>query len=181
MKTFKRIVNGLLVTIIILLTGIFGFSLLNKDKNQPINIFGYTMFRVVTNSMTPTLNVGDVFIAKFTEDVDVGDIITYRSEQGVMNGQLVTHRVVDSYVENEMQMFVTRGDKVGAINDNPIRQDQVVCKFVKKIYIITLIYTIFTNPAGFLCLIIIPLIIVFISEIVKLAKGLKNSKQEENK
>lgn len=64
---------------------------------------------VVTDSMEPTLEPGDGFVALPSAVVDApeeGDVVVYRPQTGDHAGSLVTHRVVD---ETE-QGYVTKGD-----------------------------------------------------------------------
>ncbi len=64
---------------------------------------------VVSNSMVPTLNKGDLVIVKGTEtgDIKVGDIIVYHNP---FQGIAVVHRVVDIKEENGVLTFYTKGD-----------------------------------------------------------------------
>ena len=63
---------------------------------------------VLSGSMEPTLQTGDVVVAKRVEpgDVRIGDVVTYRSP----TGRLVTHRVRALHQTGERFVFVTKGD-----------------------------------------------------------------------
>jgi signal peptidase I len=64
---------------------------------------------VVSSSMVPTLNKGDLVVVKGTEieNIVVGDIIVYHNP---LQGVAVVHRVVDIREENGMLTFYTKGD-----------------------------------------------------------------------
>lgn len=72
-----------------------------------VRILGYKVYNVISPSMAPKYNVGDLIYVKETSpyDVKVGDPITF-----IMNENLVvaTHRVVRIDAEN--QHFYTKGD-----------------------------------------------------------------------
>lgn len=59
-----------------------------------------------SGSMSPAIEVGDLYFVVRTDDVDVGDVITFYSEK---RGKYITHRAVDETAQG----FITRGD------DNP--------------------------------------------------------------
>jgi signal peptidase len=77
--------------------------LLGSFLGQPV-VLGY----VQTDSMQPTLDPGDGFVAvptALTGEPNVGDLVVFRSKT-VNPGSLTTHRVVDVTSDG----FVTRGD-----------------------------------------------------------------------
>jgi signal peptidase I len=72
------------------------------DTDKPV-------MAVVSSSMVPTLNKGDLVIVKGTEveNIVVGDIIVYHNP---LQGVAVVHRVVDIKEENGERIFYTKGD-----------------------------------------------------------------------
>ncbi len=63
---------------------------------------------VTSESMEPTIDVGDGFVAvppELADDVDEGDVIVFESEE-IQGGGLTTHRVVDVTDEG----YITQGD-----------------------------------------------------------------------
>ena len=95
--------------------GLFFYS--NKDY---INFCGYTIFQVITGSMSNTINPQDIVIVKLTDDVKTHDIITFR-----VGDDFVTHRIIG----NEEDKIITRGDANNS-QDAPITKDQIVGKVV---------------------------------------------------
>ena len=120
-KIVKIVVN---VLVVILTVAIFfsiynliSLKILHKDYS---NIIGYSMFEVVTGSMEPTLNVGDLIIIKKENNYKVNDIITYRSDD-----DFITHRIV----RIDEKYFYTRGDANNS-DDNKIVDSQIIGKSV---------------------------------------------------
>ena len=72
---------------------------------QP-SFLGYKFFVVLTGSMSPTLDVGDLVIVKDTEPeaIAVGDVITY----SVGNDNVVTHRVKEIVTPRQIAMYLSR-------------------------------------------------------------------------
>ncbi|MBO5068750.1 MAG: signal peptidase I [Roseburia sp.] len=78
-----------------------------------VNIGGYSLFRVVTGSMEPTIPTGAILICKDTEidQINTGDIVCYRTKVAEIYGSIVTHRVADiKQDENGAIQLETRGD-----------------------------------------------------------------------
>ena len=136
-KTTFRKISGilstvLLVAVILLLVVIF----ITRITGHVPSVFGYSVFRVQTDSMTPFLQVGDVIIDKKVpaEEIKKGDIITYDCLSGDLAGQTITHRVVtDPESRNGTYYYQTQGDREGAPLDDIISYDQVEGKFVNKL------------------------------------------------
>lgn len=84
------------------------------------NIFGFTMFEVVTGSMSGTIEIDDYVIVKETTDINVKDIITFQ-----YGDSFVTHRVV----EIRGDKIITRGDANNS-DDKEITYDDIVGKVI---------------------------------------------------
>lgn len=84
------------------------------------NIFGFTMFEVVTGSMSGTIEIDDYVIVKETTDINVKDIITFQD-----GNSFVTHRVV----EIRGDKIITRGDANNS-DDKEITYDDIVGKVI---------------------------------------------------
>ena len=115
------------------------------------SVFGYYVFRVSSDSMEPTLAVGDVILVKSTpaEDIHIDDIITFKSEESQTYGREVTHRVI---LEPENRdgtfYFQTKGDAPKASLDRVITYDQVRGKYIRKLIVIGKLYGFLSQPIG---------------------------------
>lgn len=83
---------------------------------------------VETDSMEPTLNAGDGFVAvpaAIAGGVEEGDVVTYRAEE-LHGGDLTTHRIVDErdagYVTKGDANYVTDQDE----GEPPVTEGQIV-------------------------------------------------------
>jgi len=85
---------------------------------------------IVSGSMRPTLDAGDVVIvAKAPADiVNQGDIIQFRKEKVT-----VMHRVVDIQETEDSKFFITKGDANKNPDSDPVVPEQVVGKVVFRI------------------------------------------------
>lgn len=90
-------------------------------KNDVIKIFGIATFVVLTGSMEPTIQPGEMIIIKETDNYKSNDIITYREDKNF----LVTHRIIRVNEEG----IVTKGDN-NNIEDKEIKKEQILGKVI---------------------------------------------------
>lgn len=90
-----------------------------------LSFLGYRPFYILTDSMEPNINVGDIVIAKAVDakDVRVNDIVCYDFYS--MN---IIHRVVDI---NE-KGFVFKGDN-NETEDDIVKPEQIQFKIIRII------------------------------------------------
>ena len=96
-----------------------------------VGLFPVQPTTVISGSMRPTLNVGDiVIIAKVpASSVEIGDIIQFREAEGVTT----VHRVVDIEESGGETVFITQGDANGEPDANSVLPDNVVGKAILDI------------------------------------------------
>lgn len=113
----KIIVNILatLITVAIFFSiyNLVSLRILHKDY---VDVFGYSLFEVVTGSMEPTIKVGDLIIVKRDDNYKKDDIITYR-----LDDDFITHRI--TRIDNDF--IYTRGDANNS-EDNKIVLNQII-------------------------------------------------------
>ncbi len=98
------------------------FLKINYSSNKPIQPFGITTLKVMSNSMNPAIEKGNRIIIKKQKDYVIGDIITYINE----DGNLITHRIIEKY-GNE---FITKGDNNNTKDNGQIKIEQIIGKVI---------------------------------------------------
>ncbi len=96
---------------------------------------GYCPFIVMTDSMSPVINGGDLVIDKVVSDpseIQKGDIISFFDPASSSNS-VVTHRVVEVVKEAEGISFRTQGDANNTEDDDLVPADKVVGVYLTKI------------------------------------------------
>jgi signal peptidase len=120
-KIFKIVFKILAIIVgIFLLLSIDAWMQVNLFRKNYASIFGYSIFNVVTGSMSGTIEINDYVIVKNTDDVQINDIITFTS-----SGELITHRLVQISGGN----YITRGD-ANTADDYSIAKKDIVGKVV---------------------------------------------------
>ena len=125
-KVLKLIFWIFLVFIAIYSTVIIFQKIMNKNKIP--NFFGYKNFIVLTGSMEPTLNIGDIVFVKETTDIKEQDIISFK-----VNNAIVTHRVIEIKKENEKTFYITKGDANSGKDTELLRIENIEGKYCFKI------------------------------------------------
>lgn len=96
-----------------------------------VGLFPVQPTTVISGSMRPTLDVGDVvIIAKVSADtIKTGDIIQFREAEGITT----VHRVVEIQEIEGKRVFITQGDANSEPDANPVIPENVVGKAVLDI------------------------------------------------
>lgn len=176
---FKKIIKVLSIILIVFLSIVVIFSLASRMMGITPSAFGNYIFRVSSDSMEPTLMVGDVILVRSAdaEDIRKGDIITFKSKEGSMYGREVTHRVVaDPEKKNGTYYYQTQGDVKGAPLDQIITYDQIEGKYIRKLALITKVYGFMSTPLGVAVLIGV-IVVLFGYEMI--AMLISNKKLDE--
>ncbi len=181
-KVVKIIKNTILVIILAALLCLLAVILTARMNGETPTLFGYTVYRVSSASMTPYLKVGDIILCQKCDPMKLrdGDVITYNGKSGQFAGKRVTHRVIKEpyYNENDGKYYLlTKGDDNPA-EDTPITTSQVTGKMLRKIDMLKSVYDFFVTPWGLLTLIGL-IILVFFGEIINFVKALFGIEVEE--
>jgi len=111
----KKLFNIIETIVLYILSAIVivGAVLFAVNTSPNKSIFGYRYYTVLTESMSPNYNVGDVVIVHI-EDADtisVGDVITFNPSSD--SEAYLTHRVTEklqNYENSGVTCFKTKGD-----------------------------------------------------------------------
>ncbi len=202
----NTIINILIVLVLITSILIAVLSLTSKANNGVATIFGYSFHTIQTPSMeggNPNYpggdyKVGDLVIGKEKGASDreyvKGDIISYRTEDDEGKTVLICHRIVDVSEDGNAKRYQTKGD-ANEIADQGTPED-----YIHNYDITSLCYDadyhgavlkgwgkpldFIRQPTGFFFAVLLPMIIFFLYEIIRVvlnAMNYKKSKEEESK
>ena len=145
MKVLKIIGQFILCLILIFFILLNIFSMNNKS------LFGFRIYRVISGSMQPALQIGDVIIVKKSNNYSERDIITYS------NGlTTITHRIIA--INNDE--VITKGD-ANEVDDKPINTEHIVGKFFFRISNFSLFSIILSKNVIYLIMIFL-LVLIFL-------------------
>lgn len=94
-------------------------------------LMGFQPTTVISGSMSPTMDVGDVAIVRqvSTDSIEPGDIVQYWKEGGGM----VIHRVIDVQDQGGTRLFITKGDANTTPDAQPVDPSQIRGKLILTI------------------------------------------------
>lgn len=139
-------------------------------QNSNITNFNAKTYVIVSGSMQPKLQIGDIVIVKNYQNYKVGDIVTYRE-----NDNIVTHRIVHINKDKEQNdIYFTKGDNNNAEDNIMIQKNDIIGKVVKKIPKVGLISLFIEHNIK---LIIIVILLIFTCNY--LIKSLNKKSQKE--
>ncbi|MBQ2688265.1 MAG: signal peptidase I [Clostridia bacterium] len=163
---FCWVVIGVLVLAVVL-------SIVSRFMGTTPSVFGYSVYRVSSGSMTPVLEVGDVILGKSVDDpmnIQLGDIVTYKGS-GELSGKLITHEVIVAPEEIDGEIMLQTMGVANSTPDSPINADRIVSVFVCEIEFLKVFYNYFFSPWGLLTIVAL-IILIFIDELIVLVKNI---------
>lgn len=180
-KIILKILYDLLIVVCVLLILVI---VLQKITDSSGSLGGYRIFRVVTGSMLPQYEIGEVVICKETEtqQIKVGDDIVYRGIEGQFKNKIIMHEVVEIETDaNNQLIFHAKGISNAQEDPTEIKENQIygVVKF--KSQILTVLYKLASSAYTSFIIIIILAINVFISFKVSDKKDEELEQLEEGK
>lgn len=131
MRKITNSIFNLIVIFIIVVSSLYLISAMNtiSDPTHIPSILGFTPLTVISGSMSPGIETGDmVVIIRNNSSIKPGDIITYR-----LDDILVTHRVKEVSMDDAKEVFVTQGDANSVSDYKTVNQSQIVGKYLFRI------------------------------------------------
>ena len=131
-KLTKKIIN-VIITILLIPILIYNVALILQAIINPYktpSFLGIKTYVIVSGSMIPELNIGDIVIVKNVEenDLKVGDIISFRQGQSV-----ITHRISEIIEEDGKKEYKTKGDNNNTEDLQTITYKTIEGRVIKKI------------------------------------------------
>lgn len=177
----EKIINFIQNLLFILSILICSFILAQKFIFKENGVFGYRSYVIVTSSMKPHLEIGDVIIVKKvpSKDIKEGDIVTYQGKESDFKGKIVTH-LVKSITNDEdgKYIFYTKGTVTNMV-DPAVYEEQIYGKLVYRMYLISLVSKLIRSKLGFVILIFVPLIIILLKQLLTIKREIKGEKEED--
>lgn len=179
-KILNMIYNIGYTLLAVLVIAIFIVVVLQRVSNNTFSIGGFKIFNILTGSMLPKYEIGDILVSKDIEpnEIQIGDDIVYLGNSGTFAGKTVTHQVIDIEEENGKYKFHTKG--IANQEEDPlVAQEQVIGKIVYKIQSLSYISKLVNNLYSFYFIIFIPVAILIFLEIKRLVIDVRETKEEK--
>lgn len=178
-KNIIKIILGIIKSIAtFFIVCVFSIIFLQRVSNNSINLAGFSIYTVVTESMYPKYKVYDMILVKSvdTKSIKVHDDVVYKGEKSDFQGKIVTHRVEDITEDNGVLTFTTKGIN-NDIEDPLVNENQIMGKVVHKLLLLSLVSKVINNTYGFYFLIFVPLVVVIFLEVMESIEEKKELKK----
>ena len=88
-----------------------------------VRLFGYTPYAILSGSMVPQYQAGDLVYIKETppQEIRSGDVIAFVADE---SRTVVTHRVVEE--DHQAHSFRTKGDANNSVDGKPVLYENVL-------------------------------------------------------
>jgi len=131
-KIIKAILTCFLIVVLLVI-------LVQRFSRNNLSVGGIRIFNIVSESMTPDYQIGDILISKkvSAKNINIGDNVTYIGTDDKVKGLVITHAVIGKRLENGKYYFTTKGI-ANSLEDPEISEDEVYGKVVYKTIIFSL-------------------------------------------
>ena len=190
-KVVKIVLNVLLWIFLLfaLVMMIFAFASISNDYGVPI-LGKKVVLCVASESMEPTIKKGDMITGKIlsTEEkaeLKEGDIISFFVDlDGDGAKEINTHRIISVAGEGENVTFRTKGDNNASADGYTLHVKDVICTWKEgdtQWHGFGSFLGFLQSRTGFLCIVVIPLILLFVYEIVRFVLMIVKLKGKDKK
>lgn len=172
MKILKWVGNMTLTLVLVLMVALLVLTISSKlSQDGTSKLGGYQMMEVLSGSMSPVFEAGDVIVIKPipTAAIQKGDIITFRDSEN--SKIIITHRVIDVVNENGLG-FKTKGDANDSSDQSIVEAENVLGQYKVRIPYLGWIVEFAKTKKGMLSFIIVPGLLILITEFRKLVRTL---------
>lgn len=149
--------------------------------NNEKAFLGFRIFNVATGSMEPEYAVGDILIAreKDPSTIKIDDNIVYLGNTGDYSGKIITHNVIEvEQNENGEYLFHTKGI-ANTVEDPIVHEDQLYGIVVQNNRVLAFICKILLNRYGLYFFVVIPIILYFFIDFVRIQGEKAEQEREE--
>ena len=168
----------ILVPILVINLTLIAKSYINKDEVPSIG--GYLPLIVLTDSMYPDIESGDLIICHTVkaEEIKVRDVISFFDPAG--NGtSIVTHRVIEILEENGELRFRTRGDNNNTEDRDLVTPDDLVGIYKSRIPGAGHIAMFMQSTTGLIICVVLPIILIVAYDLIR-RRLYDKGKQQDN-
>ena len=142
LKVLKGLFIGVLI-LALLFNAIGIFRRVALKESLPL-VMGFGNAVIISGSMEPAIDIGDMVIVHKQNGYEVGDVVSYHSSTPV------THRIVEKTPDG----YITQGDANNA-RDQEIEKSRVIGKVIKIIPKVGTVIFFFQEPLGMVLLLLV--------------------------
>lgn len=174
----KKVIYVLIILILLPILFIASVILIDSciHPNEVPSFFGWKPFIVMSDSMEPNINSGDIVIAKESDlsNLKQGDIISFKENEIV-----ITHRIHKVIEENGIKKYVTKGDNNFIEDEGYVLESQIEGVYKTNIARVGNFAMFIQTPLGIIISLSIPVIIIGLIQLKEFNEAKKAIKKDE--
>ncbi|MDU7955848.1 MAG: signal peptidase I [Clostridium perfringens] len=130
--SIKILYNILFYSFLIIFIALLLLGFITNKSDCGASIGGYRVYDILTGSMSPTIDPGNLVVVKeiSPNDVKTNDVITFKSD---ITNNVTTHRVIKIINDNGEIKFITKGDANNTQDPIPLNNRLLVGKVIFQI------------------------------------------------
>ena len=169
--TLIALIAVMLVTVV--------YVMICNMRGKVASIGGYSVMKVITGSMEPSIHVDDYILIKKTdtEDLKVGDVITFLSDDPQILDMPNSHRIIKI---NDDGTFTVKGDANPAEDVYKVRADRIIGKYVRKMRLFRFIGSFASSKKLLMIVFILPTVCICIYESRTLIKIIRGTDKDDD-
>lgn len=175
-NNLKKISKIAITTITFFIIALTVFSMA-VNKNYGNGVFNTKFFIVLSDSMKPEFEAGDIVVTKKVDPtkLEVGDIITFY----LHDGTVLTHQIYEINQEDTNKVIITKGINSEVVDDTPVNEGKIIGRYSFSIPNLGNLIMFMKTTPGFIIFIFIPLLVLVFFNIVDLRKAIKQNKMKK--
>lgn len=141
MSIRKFNISKIITAIVICIFVIISINFLTAKSETIFKLVGYRSYTVLSGSMKPEFNPGDIVIVKHKNksDIQVNDIATFKDNEG----NIITHRIVEQL---DGDGYITKGDNNNVRDAEVVKEENIIGKVKFIIPKVGYIFNFLSNP-----------------------------------
>lgn len=130
-KSAAKAASAAAAVLLAAVTALTVYIMVCNMRGEVADVFGVSIVRVITDSMEPSIHVGDYIILKKTDasELNVGDVICFYSKDSAIYGKPNTHRIVRVLQDGS---FITKGDASMFEDSAAVSYDTIIGRYEGK-------------------------------------------------
>ena len=120
----KLSISNIVFYILMMLSVFLILNIISQKSDKVYNIIGFRTYTVLSGSMEPNIDPGDLVVTIKSNNFKEGDIITFNNKN-----QVITHRI-EEIRDTE---FITKGDNNNSVDSDIVVKNNIIGKVVLTI------------------------------------------------
>lgn len=180
-KKLKLLLNIIKWIFLIAFMVYIAVLVVQKVTNNKVSLAGYRVFTVISESMVPKYNIGDILIIKETpaNEIKVGDDLCYLGDEADFSNKVVTHAVKEVKKNDDGTIFFITEGIANVMPDPEVSQHQIYGKVIYKTIMLSFIGKCLSNKFIFFLIIFVPIFGYIILKILKVINEVTKDDDED--